>query len=89
MVFNLIALKQKFLHFQQDFQEKTTVRCGEFSPLNPAFRSDKTVLGLGDYEQLRKTFLEKKKQEYVQYFQNDNVSIFFFFLFVFIILKNL
>lgn len=68
-----------YFYFLQDIWKNAPVRCGEFSPLNPAFRSEKTVLNLGDYEELRKTFLEKKKQEYVQYFQDYNVRIFIFF----------
>ncbi|XP_065219068.1 trichohyalin-like [Planococcus citri] len=52
----------------KDEQPRVMVRYGEFSPLNPVFRSSsRPLLGLGEYEERRKIFLEKKKREYQQY----------------------
>jgi hypothetical protein len=47
------------------------VRVGEFSPLNPgSSSSDRTLFGIGEYEERRRAFLEKKKREYLEYLAN-------------------
>lgn len=51
------------------------VRAGEFSPLKVVSNSaDRSLLGIGEYEGRRRTFLEKKKQEYIEYLSNVSTN---------------
>jgi len=46
------------------------VGVSEEFPTSPTFDPDRLLFGLGEYEGRRRVFLEKKKQEYMEYFSN-------------------